>query len=329
MKTSMKSILVTGAAGYIGSVLVRKLLSRGYYVRGMDILKFGGESLISIYNHPKFEFIRGDIKREEDIQRALKDIEGIVHLAAIVGEPACSRDYNLTTETNWEGSKLLFELSRNSGRIKKFIFASTCSNYGKMEEKEYMDETSRLCPLSHYAELKVKFEEYLLGCSVPITFFPVVLRFSTVFGLSPRPRFDLTVNHFTKDAVKDSEICIYGGQFWRPYCHVQDIARACIIVLESEGGKIDHEVFGVGATTQNYQKKTIAEEICRQLPDINLKYISERMDDPRNYRVNFSKIHNILGFETKINLTQGIAEIRKVLEDKVISNPDDTKYRNS
>ncbi|RMH74227.1 MAG: SDR family NAD-dependent epimerase/dehydratase, partial [Gemmatimonadetes bacterium] len=214
----MKNILVTGTAGYIGSILARQLLGKGYYVRGLDRLMFGGESLVSIYNHPQFEFMKGDIRNENDCRQAISDMDAVVHLAAIVGDPACAKEPDLARETNWVASKLLFDLCETSNHIQRFIFASTCSNYGKMESDGYVTEESPLCPVSLYAELKVKFEKYILKSQTRPDFIPTSLRFSTAYGLSSRIRFDLTVNEFVRELTMGRELLIFGEQFWRPYC---------------------------------------------------------------------------------------------------------------
>lgn len=323
----MQKILVTGAAGYIGSVLVRQLLEKGYVVRGLDILKFGGESIIGIYNHKNFEFLKGDIREKEDLKQAIKDIDGVVHLAAIVGDPACSKQSELAIETNWEASKVLFDLCSNSKNIKKFIFASTCSNYGKMVGTEYVNETSPLRPVSLYAELKVKFEQYLLKNNERKDFCPISMRFATAYGISPRIRFDLTVNEFVKEVTLDRELVIYGEQFWRPYCHVHDLARGCIIVLESYKEKISNQVFGIGNTKENYQKKMLAEEILKIIPKAHIKYVNKK-EDPRDYKVDFSKIKNILGFEITKTVSDGIREIHSILKDGLLLNPDSKYYIN-
>ena len=268
----MKKILVTGAAGYIGSVLVRQLLNKNYKVRGVDALFFGGESLLDIYNHPNFEFIKGDIRNTELLNSILDGVTDVVHLAAIVGDPACSKQPELARQINWEASKQLFDRCNESG-VNKFIFASTCSNYGKMEGDGFVNEDSPLNPVSLYAELKVKFEEYIFETQINDNFSPTALRFSTVYGLSPRMRFDLTVNEFIRDVIYNNKLEIFGEQFWRPYCHVDDLARSCVMVLESPIEKVRKNVFNVGDSTQNYQKKMIAEEILKIIPDANISYV--------------------------------------------------------
>jgi len=323
----MKKILVTGAAGYIGSVLVRQLLDNGYRVRGIDILNFGGQSLISFFNHPNFEFIKGDIRKKVDVQKVLKNIYGVVHLAAIVGDPACSKQPELAEETNWDASKLLVEECNDSASVRKFVFASTCSNYGKMNENDYAVETSPLNPVSLYAKLKVQFEEFLLSFKGRSDFFPTALRFSTVYGLSPRMRFDLTVNEFMKEVSLGRELVIFGEQFWRPYCHVEDLAASCILILESSEKKVAYNVFNVGDTKENYQKKMIAEEILKSVPTAKIKYV-QKDEDPRDYRVDFSKIKSQLNFTITKTVPKGLAEIKSIVSSGIISDPDSKIYRN-
>ncbi len=254
-------VLVTGGAGYIGSVLVRQLLEKGYKVRALDSLKFGGDALYEVMLHPNFEFIKGDIRNTGDVEKALKGIDAIAHLAAIVGDPACKKFSEEAHETNWNGSVALFEAAEKAG-IKKFVFASTCSNYGKMPNPDsFVTETSELRPVSLYAELKVKFENYILEERKNSKMCATSLRFSTVYGFSPRIRFDLTVNEFTRNATINGEQEIWGAQFWRPYCHVEDLARAVILVLESAEDKVKSEVFNVGNTDENNNKGMIIEEV--------------------------------------------------------------------
>ena len=183
-------------------------------------------------------------------------------MAAIVGDPACKLYSDLATKTNWDSSKHLIDKAQSTG-VSKFIFASTCSNYGKMKDpKAFVDENSKLAPISLYAELKVKFENYLLKeMRRRDEFSPTSLRFSTVYGLSPRMRFDLTVNEFTKELALGKELVIFGKQFWRPYCHVKDFANAFITVLEAPENKVAFNVFNVGDTNENYTKQMIVEEI--------------------------------------------------------------------
>lgn len=322
-----EKILVTGGAGYIGSVLTRQLLEKGYEVRVLDRLMYGGEPIIDLFNYPNFEFIKGDVRNREDVEKAVEGVTCIAHLAAIVGDPACAKDPELSKSTNLEGSKLLYDIANDKG-VKKFVFASTCSNYGKMDDPgAYVNEESTLAPVSIYAETKVATEQYLLSQPKTNTCKPTCLRFSTVYGLSLRPRFDLTVNEFTKELALGRELVVFGEQFWRPYCHVYDLARSVIKVIESEEDAVAFDVFNVGDTAENYQKQMIVDEIKKQIPDARVKYVSKN-EDPRDYRVDFSKIKNKLGFELMFTVPDGISQIKEVLDAGFILNPDDSKYKN-
>jgi len=320
-------VLVTGVAGYIGSVLTHKLLNKGFEVIGIDNLLYGGESLLSIYNHPNFKFYKKDIRNIETIVSLLNEIDAVIHLAAIVGDPACAKQPQLAISTNLDGSINLLKAANNSYSVKNFIFASTCSNYGKMEGNSYVTEESPLKPVSLYAELKVKFEEIMLDGEYHKNFCPTALRFATAYGISPRMRFDLTVNEFTKDAALGRELTIFGEQFWRPYCNVEDIANACILVLESEPDKVYKNVFNVGDTRENYQKKMLAKELKKLIPDLKIKYV-KKDEDPRDYKVSFEKIKNVLGFQITKTVPQGMEEIIRVIKDNIIRDPDNPRYSN-
>ena len=325
-----KSVLVTGGAGYVGSGLLRDLLAEGYHVTCVDNLMFGGESLLDIWHHKNFTFICCDINNthELNIVFSKNSFDAVIHLAAIVGDPACKLYSDFAKKTNWMSSKWLIEKSKNTG-VSKFIFASTCSNYGKMDDPEaYVDESSRLAPISLYAELKVKFENYMLNeMEKDNKFSPTSLRFSTVYGLSSRMRFDLTVNEFTKDLSLGKELMIFGEQFWRPYCHVKDFSNAFITVLKSPDEKVAYNVFNVGDTKENYTKQMIVDEIIKILPNSKIKYVAKN-EDPRDYRVNCDKIQKELGFKISMTVPDGIREIKRVIHEKLIQDPEDQKYYN-
>ncbi len=322
----MKKILVTGGAGYIGSVVVRQLLDKGYYVRVIDSLKWGGDALYDVVQNPNFEFIKGDVRDSEAVDKSVQGMDGIIHLAAIVGDPACRKFSEEAKETNWDGSVNLFEAAEKAG-VDRFVFASTCSNYGKMADSEgYVKEDSELNPVSLYAELKVKFEDYILNKRKDSRICATSLRYSTVYGFSPRIRFDLTVNEFTRNMVKEQFQEIWGEQFWRPYCHVDDLSGAAILVLESPEEKVRANVFGVGDTNENYQKGMIIREI-QKLVDGEVKYVAKD-EDPRDYRVDFTKIKEELGFKITKTVPDGIREIKKVVESGIINDPYAQKFRN-
>jgi len=323
-------ILVTGGAGYVGSVLLRRLLNEGYYVKCLDCLSFGGESLLGIWEHSNFKFANCDITDFDAVGSIINSDEyfAVIHLAGIVGDPACKRQPDLARSVNWDASVHLLEKSMEK-KIPRFIFASTCSNYGKMSDPDgYVNEESALAPVSLYAELKVKFEKLILG-GIPKTneFSPTCLRFSTVYGMSPRMRFDLTVNEFTKELALRKELVVFGEQFWRPYCHVGDFSNAILKVLQAPQEKIAYEVFNVGDTGENYTKQMIVDEIGKQISDIRIKYVKKE-EDPRDYRVNFDKIMNVLNFRVAKRVSDGIKEIKDIVQMGIIHNPEDQKYYN-
>lgn len=323
-------VLVTGGAGYLGSVLTRTLLKKAHQVQVLDSLLYGGGALLGLYPEKHFSFVRADIRKAEIVRRAVEGSEGVVHLAAIVGDPACAREGALAREVNLDASLQLFDLCRREG-VKRFVFASTCSNYGKMTDStDYVSEDSELRPVSLYAETKVSVEKTLLsfpaqdGCP-SLT----VLRFATLFGLSPRMRFDLTVNEFTMELLTKRKLAVYGGQFWRPYVHVGDAAQAVALVLDSALDKVAGQVFNVGDTSQNYQKSQLVELIEGQMGDDELEiHYVHKEEDPRDYRVSFEKIKHQLGFHTMVAVKDGVREIVEAISQGVITDFDNPRYRN-
>lgn len=319
--------LVTGGAGYVGSTLVPMLLAAGHRVRVLDTLLHGGESLLGVWSHPDFEFVRGDVCDRATLRAAVSGNEAVVHLAAVVGDPACSRQPDLARAINLEGSLALIEESQRAG-VSRFLFASTCSNYGKMKDAtEYVDEESDLSPVSLYAETKVAVERALLGSNCNDGWCPTPLRFATIFGVSPRMRFDLTVNEFTMEMLTKKRLMVFGEQFWRPYIHVRDAARAIHLVLGSPARRVSGCVFNVGATDQNFQKQTLIEMIRPYAPDAVVEFV-HKAEDPRDYRVSFRRITDQLGFKITRTVAQGIEEVAHLVRSGVIGNLGDGRYRN-
>jgi nucleoside-diphosphate-sugar epimerase len=319
--------LITGGAGYVGSTLASLLLAAGHQVRVLDYLAHGGESLLGVWCHPGFEFVRGDIRDCATVRSAVLGREAVVHLAAVVGDPACSRQPDLARAINLDASLALIEESRRAG-VERFIFASTCSNYGKMKDaNQYVDEDSELNPVSLYAETKVAVETALLQSGCKNGWCPTPLRFATIYGVSPRMRFDLTVNEFTLEMLTKMHLTVYGEQFWRPYVHVWDAARAIQLILDSSAAKVGGRVFNVGATDQNFQKQQLVELIRLYTPDALVEFVHKN-EDPRDYRVSFARITNQLGFVTTRTVAQGIAEIAQLVRENVVGNFEDGKYRN-
>ena len=322
------TILVTGGAGYVGSTLVPLLLNRGYRVRVLDCLLHGGNSLLPVWSHPQFEFRRGDIRDSNILRPALKEIDAVVHLAAIVGDPACAQQPGLAKGTNFKASSTLLTESKKA-KVKRFIFASTCSNYGRMKDtSQYVNETSDLCPVSLYAETKVSFERTLLDPSQTNGLCATPLRIATVFGVSPRMRFDLTVNQFAAEMVAKGYLAVYGEQFWRPYIHVMDVARAIVAVLEAPEQQVGNQVFNVGSTDHNYRKQDLVDMIKPYAPDATIEYVLKD-EDPRDYRVSFEKIRKELGFEIIFSIEKGIRELVRLVHDGIIHDFDNPRYRNT
>ena len=321
------NILVTGGAGYVGSSLVPLLLAKGHRVRVLDSLLHGGEALLGVWTDPAFEFVKGDVRDAEAVQRAVAGMDAVVHLAAIVGDPACAREPAMARAVNLEGSLALIEAARRAG-VKRFVFASTCSNYGKMADPtQYVDERSELRPVSLYAETKVGVEQAMLDAGGANGMSMTPLRFATVFGVAPRMRFDLTVNEFTRDMLTKEKLVVFGEQFWRPYVHVRDAARAVAMVLEAPVERVRGQVFNVGSTEQNYQKQQLVELIKVHAPKAVVEYV-RKQEDPRDYRVSFARIAGQLGYETTMSVPDGIREVAQLVTNRVIADPDAGRYRN-
>lgn len=321
------NILVTGGAGYVGASLVPLLLNAGHSVRVLDNLSHGGAPLLAVWSDPAFDFRPGDIRDHSAVISALSGIDAVVHLAAIVGDPACARNPELARSVNLDASLALIEESRSSG-VQRFVFASTCSNYGKMKEaNQFVDEESELRPVSLYAETKVAVERFLLASADSHAWCPTPLRFATIFGTSPRMRFDLTVNEFTMEMLVKKRLVVFGEQFWRPYIHVRDAARAIKMVLESTSGKVAGRVFNVGATDQNFQKQQLVELIRPHAPDATVEFV-HKTEDPRDYRVSFNRISEELGFHITRTVSEGIAEVSALVRESVISDFENRIYRN-
>jgi nucleoside-diphosphate-sugar epimerase len=320
-----KLVLVSGGAGYVGAIVVDDLLARGYRVRALDALLHGSvSSLLLWWGNPRFEFVHGDIRDSATRARALEDVEAIVHLAAIVGDPACARQPKLAREVNLDATRALLDDAEQAG-VKRFLFASTCSNYGRIQGDTLADEKLELRPISLYAETKVGAEHELLRRAGKLT--PTCLRFATVYGASPRMRFDLTVNEFTRDLAVKHELVVFGEQFWRPYIHVRDAARAIAHVLEAPAAVVAGEVYNVGDTRENYRKLDIVALLRKRFPQGKVEFV-HRDEDPRDYRVSFEKFADRVGFKAERSLADGIDEVRELLRSGLVDDPYAPKYRN-
>ena len=321
MKVNLKKIiLITGGAGYVGSNLIRDALALGYRVRCFDRFVYGGKSIVGFLNHPDFETIKGDVRNKSDVEKALEgNVDSIVHLAAIVGDLPCQAAPKSTYQINFQGTQLLADLAKKKG-IKRFIFTSTCSNYGVVNNSFPITEMGDLNPISLYAETKIDCEKYLMSIASE-KFHPVILRFGTAYGISFRTRFDLLVNSLVYEALKDKEIMVFATNMWRPYVHVADMARIILKTLKVDISKVSAEIFNAGATSHNFTKDTVVKMLSECLPEVNVHYTTE-IDDKRNYRVDCSKLEKTLDFTPIKTVQKGIQELIYGFESEILNEED-------
>lgn len=320
---SVQRVLVIGGGGYIGSALLQKLLSKGYQVRLLDLLLFGEEPLQTVIDHPNLEIYQDDFRQVQSVLKAAQGVDAIIHLGAIVGDPACAYDEKLTTDTNFLATRMIAEVAQCAG-IKRFIFASTCSVYGASDE--ILDEKSDLNPISLYARSKIASEEELRKMASD-HFSPVFMRFGTIYGLSGRTRFDLVVNLLTAKAIFDRKVTIFGGDQWRPFVHVDDAAQAVLLALESSLEVVHSRVFNVGTNAQSYTINQIGNIIQQAIPETEVIQMDDDTDK-RNYQVDFSRIHNELGFEPKWTVEMGIEQVKEAISSGKVTDYKDAKYSN-
>ena len=318
----VERVLVLGGAGYLGSVLVSMLLERGYKVRVLDRLLFGPEPLKFAREHANFELDTGDVRDIKAVVGAVKDCDAIIHLAAIVGDPACAVNKQLSLEVNRAATRMLTEIAKGYG-ISRFVFASTCSVYGASDY--LVDELTQPAPISMYAETKVSSEDLLLGAASE-NFQPVILRLGTLFGLSPRPRFDLVVNVLAARAATLGKITIFNGEQWRPFLHVYDAARAFVIAMEGRPEVVSGEIFNVGDYRMNLRLSEVSGKIAELLPSVEVEHVQN--GDRRNYRVSFDKIHTSLGFTCERTIESGIREICEAVESRQITDFTAARFNN-
>jgi nucleoside-diphosphate-sugar epimerase len=319
----MRKILVTGGAGYLGSHVVEKLLQQGYKVKILDNLSFGDYALRSLRKKYNFEMVNGDIRDLKVVLESMDGIDGIIHLAGIVGDPASQLDTIQSTEVNYLSTKLVVDAAKFF-KIKQFIFASSCSVYGA-SNSHILNEFSKVNPVSLYAETKLKSEKVLLDSSGK-NFMPTIFRAGTLFGYSRRMRFDLVVNLFVGQALHNHRISIEGGDQWRPFIHVEDAANAYVLTLEKSRSKIKG-IFNLGSDELNYQLRDIGELIKNSIPNVKILYTQKT--DKRNYKVSFSKIKRTLGFSATKSISDGIDEIKNAITRGKIKSWTDPIYYNN
>jgi nucleoside-diphosphate-sugar epimerase len=273
------------------------LLDAGHTVRVLDRLIFDhGEAIAPLLEHRRFELLFGDLRDRAILDRALEGVSDVALLAGLVGDPITKTYPDLSRSINLDGSSALIEALDGRG-LDRFVFTSTCSNYGLRETAEPATEESELAPVSLYAEHKVEIEQRILALAPSVDYTPTVLRISTAYGLSPRMRFDLTIAEFTVTMASGQELVVYDADTWRPYCHVQDISKAVMTVLGAPTNRVAGEVFNVGHSDENYTKRMVVDAVQAALGGAGRVDFQEGGVDPRNYRVDFSKIARELDYE--------------------------------
>lgn len=309
-------VLITGGAGYVGSRVTAHLLDTGNDVTVFDKLIYGGESLIPFQDRRGFALVPGDIRDSDAVVRALTDVDAVIHLAAVVGEQACSIDPEQTWSINCGGTETLIKAAEEA-QIRRFVFVSTCSNYGVASPNSLATEDSPLNPLSLYAKAKVQAELLILGSSRLSC--ATVFRFGTICGISARMRFDLLVSEMAKKAVRREPIQIFAPEAWRPFLHIHDAARAIAHVLQSSVEKIAGRVFNV--VGENYQKRGLVEIARRHYPRAEIS-VTDKNSDLRDYRVDGKRFEQELGFRMGRTVEDAFIETAEAVNNGIFQDPD-------
>jgi nucleoside-diphosphate-sugar epimerase len=330
--TAKKHILITGGAGFIGSLMTGELLRRGHRVTVLDDLLFGGDSLIAYLANPDFTFIKSNVTEDRAIRDAVRDTEtpyAIIHLAGIVGFPACQAvGRQVAWRYNVESTQQVYEQATELG-VERFIFASTYSNYGISPDGEPVTEETPLNPQSLYAETKIAAERYLLGQADNKTA-PLLFRLATLYGISPRTRFDLIINQFILEAYTKRELLIYQRGYRRSFVHVQDAVRGILLGLDAPEEKIRGQVYNLGTADGNHSKDEVVKMILKRMPEVSVRYKDLTFGgDMRDIAVSFEKIERELGFKAALSVDNGIREVLNALRNQLIKDPQDARYRNA
>jgi nucleoside-diphosphate-sugar epimerase len=328
-----KHILITGGAGFIGSLLTGELLRAGYAVTVVDELLFGGESLMAYFPNENFHFIKANVWEPRVLRSALRpDLptpSGVVHLAAIVGFPACQAvGREVAWRYNVEATQRVFDQANELG-VPRFIFSSTYSNYGLAKDNKPVTEDSPLNPQSLYAETKIAAEEYLTDNANGTTA-PLIFRLATLFGTSPRTRFDLIVNQFVLEAYTKRALLIYQRGYSRSFVHVRDTVRGILMGLEAPEEKARGQILNLGTDDGNYSKDDIVALILKRLPETQVLYKDISFGgDMRDITVSFKKIQRVLDYRAKYSVEDGVREVLHLLRNGVIKDPEESRYRNA
>ena len=312
----MRSVLLIGGEGYIGNIVSLNLLKEGYRVLSYDNLLYKNHNcVLNKITFKNYNFIFGDILNKNLLEAEIIKADAVVLLAGLVGDPITSAYPKAASLINDLGIENVINLC-SKHQIDKFIFISTCSNYGLVKSDETANEDFPLNPLSLYAKSKVKAEKYILSLKEKTKMHPTILRFATAFGLSPRMRFDLTINEFTRDLAIGKELLVYDAKTWRPYCHVQDFSSLIQLVIEAPTKDSSFQVFNVGGMRNNATKQMIVNFILDRFPNGKVKYL-QKGNETRNYKVNFGKVKKVFGFEPKFSIEDGIDELIQLINKNV------------
>lgn len=322
------SILITGGAGYIGSLLTAELLADGHRVTVVDRLMFGGDSILPFLGHPSFAFEQRNVIGD-DCLSLFDGIDVVFHLAALVGFPACdAAGETVARQHNLVATQRMYEAAEGSG-AGRFVFASTYSNYGLARDDRAVTEDSPLFPQSIYAQTKIEAERFLLGRDRGAKCVPVIPRFTTLFGVSPRTRFDLMVNQFVLEALTTHKLVIYQGAYRRSFVHVRDITRALRTLAFAPAAQVGWEVFNVGNDAANHTKAEVVDLVRQAIPDVDVEQRDLAFSaDLRDVSVSCAKIKDVLGFRATYSVADGIAEVRDAITSGLIHDPTLPRYRN-
>jgi nucleoside-diphosphate-sugar epimerase len=315
----MDKIFITGGAGYVGSVLTPYLLNKGYHVTVLDLFMYGN----TLFPHPNLKIIKGDIRDKALLEKNLKDIDTVIHLACISNDPSFELNPNLGKSINLDAFPELVSISKFN-KIKKFIYASSSSVYGIKSEPNVNEEMS-LEPLTDYSKFKVDCEK-ILNESKTNEFQVVTIRPATVCGFSPRQRLDVVVNILTNLAFFKKEITVFGGEQLRSNIHILDMVRSYEHLLKTDFSKINGEIFNVGF--ENDSVENLANTVKEVLGgDIAIK--KTPTNDNRSYHISSEKIKRILNFEPKFSIRAAVVDLKNAFKDEILTNTfDDIKYYN-
>ena len=327
----MSSVLVTGGLGYVGSRACPLLLERGHHVRVVDLALYGEQGYQYLEQHPswerdwqdRFEWIEGDLRSPETVKDAVRGIDTVLHLAAISNDPTGEIDDTLTRQVNFDAVGMLLALSREAG-VKRFINASSSSVFGIKEESD-VEETLEPEPLSSYSRYKMLSEWLVVAASAP-DFCTVNIRPATICGVSPRQRFDLTVNKLTADAVTKRVITVHGGQQRRPNVGMTDIVNLYANLMDTDPARINGRTFNFGF--ENHKVIEIAEIIQTELKDLEVRIDVTETIDQRDYHICSRKILNVLDYEPVSSIRQEVAELRKAIDSGHFEAIDSAAYYN-